>query len=251
MSLVGNLEDLSLPDILQIVSLSRKSGILMLEREGQQGKIIIRQGKVIQTVSPRQGKTLGELLTARGLLRPDDLKKALEIQRSGGGRELLGGILVQLKLIDEASLEKVVTEQIEDAIVFFLSWREGTFSFELAEIKGRGEFSVDPQAFILERGIDTQWLVLEGTRMIDERSRERGPAPAPVEAPAGPVGETSFAGIEDEAKPGGRVLILVDDDPLFLGMASDYSGAAGLPRRASARTARPASPRSIGRPAAA
>ena len=228
MSLVGNLEDLSLPDILQIVSLSRKSGILMLEREGQQGKIIIRQGKVIQTVSPRQGKTLGELLTARGLLRPDDLKKALEIQRSGEGRELLGGILVQLKLIDEAALEKVVTEQIEDAIVFFLSWREGTFSFELAEIKGRGEFSVDPQAFILERGIDTQWLVLEGTRMIDERSRERGAAPAPSEAPADAGAETSFAGIEDEAAAGGRALILVDDDPLFRGMARDYLGQLGF-----------------------
>jgi len=228
MSLVGNLEDLSLPDILQIVSLSRKSGILMLEREGQQGKIIIRAGRVIQTVSPRQGKTLGELLTARGLLRPDDLDKALEIQRSGEAQELLGGILVRLRLIDEAELEKVVTKQIEDAIVFFLSWREGTFSFELVEIKGRGEFSVDPQAFILERGIDTQWLVLEGTRMIDERSRDRGTAPAPSEAPAGPVSETSFAGIEDEATTSDRALILVDDDPLFRGMARDYLGRQGL-----------------------
>ena len=61
MSLVGNLEDLSLPDILQIVSLSKKSGILLLEREGQQGKILIRQGRVIQTVSPRPGRTLGEI----------------------------------------------------------------------------------------------------------------------------------------------------------------------------------------------
>jgi len=110
MSLVGNLEDLSLPDILQIVSLSRKSGILMLEREGQQGKIIIRQGKVIQTISPRQGRTLGELLTARGLLRPDDLKKALEIQRSGEGRELLGDILVQLRLTDEGKPDKALAE---------------------------------------------------------------------------------------------------------------------------------------------
>jgi len=228
MSLVGNLEDLSLPDILQIVSLSRKSGILMLEREGQQGKIIIRQGKVIQTISPRQGKTLGELLTARGLLRPDDLKKALEMQRSGEGRELLGDILVQLRLVDEATLEKVVTEQIEDAIVFFLSWREGTFSFELAEIKGRGEFSVDPQAFILERGIDTQWLVLEGTRMIDERSRDRGDAPSPGETPVASSAETSFAGLEDEAAAASRALILVDDDPLFRGMARDALGRQGF-----------------------
>jgi CheY-like chemotaxis protein len=230
MSLVGNLEDLSLPDILQIVSLSRKSGILMLEREGQQGKILIRQGKVIQTISPRPGRTLGELLTARGLVRPDDLKKALDIQRSGGGRELLGGILVQLKLIDEATLEKVVQEQIEDAIVFFLTWREGTFSFELADIQGRGEFSVDPQAFILERGIDTQWLVLEGTRLIDERARERSGHGAAAPAVPEPAGETSFADLETEpeAAAAGRALILVDDDPLFLQLAGGRLGALGF-----------------------
>lgn len=227
MSLVGNLEDLSLPDILQIVSLSRKSGILMLEREGQQGKIIIRQGRVIQTISPRQGKTLGELLAVRGLVRPDDLKQALEIQRASEVPELLGTILVQLKLIDEALLEKVVTEQIEDAIGFFLSWREGTFSFELAEIKARGEFSVDPSAFFLERGIDTQWLVLEGTRMIDERSRERGSEPAPSAVSTEAGSETSFAGIEDEVAAG-RALIFVDDDLLFREMARDALGQLGF-----------------------
>jgi hypothetical protein len=196
MSLIGNLEDLSLPDILQIVSLSKKSGILMLEREGQQGKILIRQGRVIQTVSPRPGTTLGELLVGRGLVRPDDLRKALEIQRSGGNCEILGAILVQLGLIDEATLEKVVQEQIEDAIAFFLSWREGTFCFELADIKGRGEFSVDPQAFILERGIDTQWLVMEGTRLVDERTRERGAAPQ-----GGGSSGPAPAGIPREAAP--------------------------------------------------
>jgi hypothetical protein len=203
MSLIGNLEDLSLPDILQIVSLSRKSGILMLRQSRQQGTILIREGRVIQTVSPRPGRTVGELLVGRGLVRQDDLNRALEIQRSGGGHELLGTILVRLGLMDEASLEKIVQEQIEDAISFFLSWKEGTFSFELADIKSRGEFSVDPQAFILERGIDTQWLVLEGTRLIDEQSREREPRP-PVEPQAAPPGETSFADLE--AGPGPTVV---------------------------------------------
>ena len=228
MSLVGNLEDLSLPDILQIVSLSKKSGILMLEREGQQGKILIREGRVIQTVSPRPGRTLGELLTSRGLVGGADLRKALEIQRAGNNRELLGSILIELGLMDEASLEKVVQEQIEDAIVYFLSWRDGTFSFELADIKSRGEFSVDPQAFILERGIDTQWLVLEGTRLIDERARERGDAPA-AEAQAEPAGETSFAdldtGPEEAPAVAGAPLVLVDDDAVFREAADRRSSA--------------------------
>ncbi|HWR97985.1 MAG TPA: response regulator [Candidatus Methanoperedens sp.] len=230
MSLVGNLEDLSLPDILQIVSLSRKSGILMLEREGQQGKILIREGRVIQTVSPRPGRTLGELLASRSLVGPEDLRKALELQRDGDNRELLGSILVRLQLMDEASLEKVVQEQIEDAIVYFLSWKEGTFNFELADIKSRGEFSVDPQAFILERGIDTQWLVLEGTRLIDERARERAVASA-VAPPVESAGETSFAGLDEGPQPeapAGPPLVLVDDDAPFREAAARQLGRLGF-----------------------
>jgi len=78
------------------------------------------------------------------------------------------------------------------------------------------------------RGIDTQWLVLEGTRMIDERSRDRGAVPAPSESAANSTAETSFAGIEDEAVTASRALILVDDDPLFREMACDYLGRQGF-----------------------
>ena len=96
MSLVGNLEDLSLPDILQIVSLSKKSGVLILQQEELEGKIFIREGRVIQTVSPRSGKTLGEILTAQGLISQEDLKKCLEVQASETEKELLGAIMIRL-----------------------------------------------------------------------------------------------------------------------------------------------------------
>ncbi len=219
MSLVGNLEDLSLPDILQIVSLSRKSGILTVEREGREGRIFIRDGRVIQTISPRSGKTLGEILSGRGLVRPEDLKKALEIQGSGEQKELLGAILIRLRLIDQEVLEKVVQEQIEEAIGYFLSWDEGDFTFELSDIQGRGEVSVDPHAFILEKGIDTQWLVLEGTRKMDERSRQGEDA----EAGEGAAAAQEAAAVTEEAEPSGSRggLVLVDDDPVFRGQAQE------------------------------
>lgn len=215
MSLVGNLEDLSLPDILQIVSLSRKSGILTVEREGKRGKIFIHDGRVIQTVSPRSGKTLGEILSSRGLIRSEDLKRALEIQRSGETKELLGAILVSEGLVEQEVLEKVVQEQIEESIVYFLSWKEGTFSFELSDIKDRGEVSVDPHAFILEKGIDTQWLVLEGTRKMDERSREGFEEEEP------PPAEVAEKPREAEAPASRGGLVLVDDDPVFREQAAE------------------------------
>jgi CheY-like chemotaxis protein len=217
MSLVGNLEDLSLPDILQIVSLSKKSGILTIEREELKGKIFIREGRVTQTVSPRSGKTLGEILTAQGLISPEDLKKCLEIQAAAEEKELLGAIMIRTGAIEQEVLEKVVREQIEEAIVYFLSWKEGSFNFELSEIRERGEISVDAHAFILETGIDTQWLVLEGTRMMDERQRGGGPAVEDTVADA--FAEEEAASEEVAEHRGG--IVLVDDDPVFRDLAKE------------------------------
>ncbi len=46
MSLVGSLEDLCLGDILQIVSLSRKSGLLLIHSEQGEGRIVFCDGLV-------------------------------------------------------------------------------------------------------------------------------------------------------------------------------------------------------------
>ncbi len=221
MSLVGNLEDLSLPDILQIVSLSRKSGILTIEREELKGKIFIREGRVTQTVSPRAGKTLGEILTAQGLISPENLKKCLETQAAEEEKELLGAIMIRTGAIEQEVLEKVVRGQIEEAIVYFLSWKEGAFNFELSEIKGRGEISVDAHAFILETGIDTQWLVLEGTRMLDERQRGGG-GPAVEDTVADAFAEEDTSAEGEAAHRGG--IVLVDDDPVFRDLAKEKLG---------------------------
>ena len=51
MSLVGNLEDLGLGEILQIVSLSRKSGVLELKSLDREGRVVFRDGEVIRATA--------------------------------------------------------------------------------------------------------------------------------------------------------------------------------------------------------
>ena len=46
MSLIGSLEDLSLGDILQIISLSQKSGVLVIRTDDGAGRIVFRGGLV-------------------------------------------------------------------------------------------------------------------------------------------------------------------------------------------------------------
>ncbi len=58
---------------------------------------------------------LGEYLVQQGIITADDLKRALAYQRKmekSGGHWLLGQALMELKLIDQKSLDTAITEQI-------------------------------------------------------------------------------------------------------------------------------------------
>ncbi len=204
MSLIGNLEDLSLPDILQIISLSKKSGILFIQRGDEEGKIYFRQGKVTLAIGPQNRRNIGNILIEKGLVTQAQLNAAVAEQKSGDMKQLLGAIMVQMDLIDQETLEQVVQQQIEESVYYFLTWRDGTFKFDLKEVDGRLEVGIDPQVLISHRGIDTQWLVLEGTRLIDER-KSRGAARSYEMTEGGPGGEATEE----------KIYLLVDDDDHF------------------------------------
>jgi len=60
-------------------------------------------------------KKLGELLLARGKLTPADLERALEVQRSVGGR--IGKLLIQLGLVSELDVYLALSEQLQLPLV--------------------------------------------------------------------------------------------------------------------------------------
>jgi CheY-like chemotaxis protein len=174
MSLVGNLEDLGLGEILQIVSLSRKSGSLSLHSRGREGKIVFRNGQVVSANSSVFQESLGELLVQKGVVDSHTLKKALAIQQQEERRERLGAILIQRFGVSEEQVEKLVGEQIEKVVYSLFVWSEGSFDFELHDTVDVLEVThLDPLQFMLEQGLNPQFLAMEGTRLVDEM-RHRG-----------------------------------------------------------------------------
>lgn len=178
MSLVGNLEDLGLGEILQIVSLSRKSGVLSLNSRGRQGSIYFKNGQVIRAVSSTVPENLGDLLVRSGVVPLDTLHAALERQRQSGGTLRLGAILAEHYAVAAVEIENVVRQQIEKLVYGFFGWTEGTFAFELREPESLGGTRVDPLQFMLDQGLNPQWLAMEGSRLLDERRRQEQSAQA-------------------------------------------------------------------------
>jgi len=223
MSLVGNLEDLGLGEILQIVSLSRKSGVLSLFSRGREGTIIFRQGQVIRATIDGQQSHLGQLLLKNGVITEALLRKALALQAQEGGGARLGELLTQRFSVSSDLVEEVARQQIENTVYALFAWSEGSFDFELRE---NVDASEDPsegltQCF-LEQGLNPQFLAMEGSRLLDER-RHRGEIPEDTRI----VDEGSFLDscdlafdlMQDAEGPASvpvqkedRIVVLVDDD---------------------------------------
>jgi hypothetical protein len=183
MALTGNLEDVSLPEILQLVHLTRRSGRLSIEQYGRSGHIDFAQGRVVGARSP-------------------------------------GSVFDEPDAVDGISV----------AIRELVLWTHG--SFELIAMPAGASPPAD------EDGIDTQMLLLDALRILDERKAKgevpqirsrRGPAttavPAASEGRATPPAPASSKGASESAA---TLRVLSSDTRLAEGIAKDLK-ALGLP----------------------
>jgi CheY-like chemotaxis protein len=231
MSLVGNLEDLGLGEILQIVSLSRKSGILELNSRDRSGRVIFRDGQVIRATATTFPENLGDLLLRAGMVDIDTLKRALIVQQEQSDGRRIGDILADQFDIDREAIDTVVRQQIERIVYSFFGWTEGAFAFELGEPEDLAAITLNPLQFMLDSGLNPQWLAMEGSRLVDEKRHrgedldERGESRVDVEQllaevrgagvaealPDAAAGPESAAPMAENAS---RLYLVVDDDPL-------------------------------------
>ncbi len=195
MGLVGRLEDLGLPDILQIISLTKKTGKLTLTRREGSGVIIFQNGQVICAVSDFVRDTLGNLLVCQRLITESTLIAALEVQHLSPTGERLGAILVEKGHLTRETLEKVIRQQLEKIVYEFLTWKNGFFKFEMSAAPEKAELAAEAKDLLLAEGVSADSLRLEGLRRLEEQMREqaaKGAAASPDAAlSSGPPPEAS------------------------------------------------------------
>jgi len=167
MALEGCLEDLGIRDILQILSLSKKSGTLNLKNAQGEGLVCFMDGQVIRASSSFFPETLGQLLQRNKIATEDQVTEALDWQQRLSSHPPLGQILIDKFRIASSEIEKIVVTQIEKIIFNFFSWTEGKFSFQLEEMKSFGDALLNPLDFMLEQGLSSQRLVIKGRKVAE------------------------------------------------------------------------------------
>lgn len=171
MALRGNLKDFSLPDVFQLVTFSKKTGVLRIRRlDGSDGSVWFRDGEVFFAQSNWRGEPLGERLVHAGKVTPSALSRALEIRSvEGDSGRRLGEILVDEGYITAKVLEAFVQEQIQDTIFDLMRWDEGGFDFELL-----------PEVVSEDIGlsISIENVIMEGSRRLEEWARIKKKIPS-------------------------------------------------------------------------
>lgn len=169
MALKGSLEVFGLADILQLIHFQRKSGILTLEGDKDKVKVFFNEGNIVGAISKRRQEDarIGKVLLKKGSLKDEDLKIALEEQRSTG--RALGSILLKRGVVDEEHIKEVLTSQVTETVLQLFSWERGIYEFTPQTITldsvGDKEVTIT---------LDTQNLLMEGLRILDEWSLLEG-----------------------------------------------------------------------------
>jgi tetratricopeptide (TPR) repeat protein len=160
MAIKGSLKEASLPDVIQLLFLGRRSGCLALADRQNFGMIYFDEGQVAHAAIVNRRDRLGDILTRSRRITAEQLQAAIDAQDKARERKI-GEILVEQGAISSDELQDYVRLQIEEAVYYLFTWSQGTFNFE-AGVRPEGEeFPVR---------INPEYLLLEGARRVDEWS---------------------------------------------------------------------------------
>ena len=165
--LTGNLRTMGLPEILQWISIGRKTGTLMLQHGSIEKKISFLDGDIHSSWSNDPRESLGQYLVRSRRVSEEQLFKALlrqeELQRP------LGTILVADAVLDEEALREALRTKAEESIYDLFLWREGHFEFKDGGL---------PSDVAVHLDLRVQSVLLEGIRRLDEWERIRSVFPS-------------------------------------------------------------------------
>jgi tetratricopeptide (TPR) repeat protein len=158
MAIRGSLREASLPDVLQLLAMGKKTGCLSVTHRDQFGYIYFDRGRISYASIVNRRDRLGDVLLASALITPEDLDAAKTVQASDPDRRL-GDILVAHGCITREELHGQIRIQIQEAVYFLFTWSHGTFSFDA---------DARPEERDLLVSINPESLLLEGARRVDE-----------------------------------------------------------------------------------
>jgi len=196
MAIKGSLKEASLPDVLQLLALGKKTGCLAIADRQNFGYIYFDDGRIAYASIVNRRDRIGDLLRRNQLVTSDQLDQSIRVQEVHRDRRL-GDILIELGAVTREQLERLLYQQIVEAVYHLFTWTQGTFNFEAG---------VRPEQQVFTVSINPESLLLEGARRVDEWSQIEKKIPSfdlifAVDAEHSPGGDIELSPAQQKILP--------------------------------------------------
>jgi len=160
MALEGTLRDFSFADILQLISLQRKTGVLTLRANENLVTVSFQDGCIVgaTTLNQHTEDMIGLILLKRGEVSEAELEGALRRQEETLQR--LGRILIDHHVVPVETVRIALHQQILQIVYRVFRWSDGEYHFSQ-------ETDIDYDRDLLQP-MAADSIIMEGARMTDE-----------------------------------------------------------------------------------
>jgi hypothetical protein len=173
MSFTGDLEHLSIVDVVQLLHSTRKSGTLTVTGDKGECQLTFDDGFIISANHFDNSLRIGRILVEAKVLSEEALHQTLDEQRAAGpGHRPLVAALIESGRVKKEDAYRGLETLLELTIVEVLTWTTGSFTLDVGTIEAADDYRYFPEH--LHQGIQfhTENVLMDALRLFDEKKRD-------------------------------------------------------------------------------
>jgi hypothetical protein len=169
MALRGNLRDVGLNQLLNLIYLAHKTGALTIQRDGggTAARLYFKEGKLIQAAMDGQAARLTDVMVQVGKLTPDQAKAVRARSKVDTDKEL-GLLMIQSNVLNQNDIIQGVKNYLLESVYTLFTWHTGTFRFDPNVLPPEERITV---------AVSLDHLIIEGSRRVQEWEHLRDELP--------------------------------------------------------------------------
>ncbi|ABB30506.1 hypothetical protein GeomeDRAFT_2198 [Geobacter metallireducens RCH3] len=173
MSFTGDLEHLSIVDVIQLLHATRKSGALTVKGRKGESQLVFSDGYIISSNHYDNSLRIGNILVEAGVITAETLATALEEQRNAGAnRRPLVATLIEGGRVRKEDAYRGLEALIELTVVEILTWKRGTFDLDVSNVTVSDEYRYFPENLHQEITLHAENVLMDALRIFDEKMRD-------------------------------------------------------------------------------
>jgi hypothetical protein len=161
MALKGNLRDFSTTQLLNLVNLARKTGLLTIQTPAETAQLYFKEGRLIAAQLNTQDGHLASILIKAGRLLPEQAKLVTDRPEVRSDRHL-AQLLLNAGYVTKDDIVQSVKSHMLDIVYKLFDWHQGQFEFV------QGVLPSDDRIVV---PINLENVIIEGSRRLQESER--------------------------------------------------------------------------------